>query len=302
MFGGNSTMDTKQLVSIIVIFDVFRQEKIIRLLESMRPQLDMYPTEILLLHESNIPVAAPTLPIPVRYITIAEKQGIPFNRNQGLDHARGDFIVYIDDDCWVQENWLKSLIEPLLQDASLMAVTSGTKIPPSNFLGDCISALGFPGGGSLGFDKVWKVSKGGFTNHLAVGNCALHREIFSKVGVFDETMKNGAEDAEFSVRLERAHLPIKYVPEGYAFHEARTTWNDFVRWQLRRGKANYHFKKKVGGVGSFVSLRVWSAKNIVRHNIFNWRLPVILSLQGSSLVLQHIGYIQEKRKNERSQT
>src|SRR3989344_7344976 len=295
MFGGNSTMDTKQLVSIIVIFDVFRQEKIIRLLESMRPQLDMYPTEILLLHESNIPVAAPTLPIPVRYITIAEKQGIPFNRNQGLDHARGDFIVYIDDDCWVQENWLKSLIEPLLQDASLMAVTSGTKIPPSNFLGDCISALGFPGGGSLGFDKVWKVSKNGFTNHLAVGNCALRKEIFQKVGLFDESMVFGAEDAEFSHRLENAGLTIKYVPEGYAFHEARTTLTSFIRWHLRRGKANYHFRQKIGPIRNFVKLRLWSAKNILIQNCFNYRFPIIISLLGFSFIIQQIGYAQAKK-------
>ncbi len=287
----------KPFISIVVIFDQFREEKIKRLLESMKSQIRCYPTEILFLHESNQSVPQPALPLPVRYITIAEKQGIPFNRNQGIQQAFGDIIVFIDDDCWVQENWLKSLVDPLLQDNSLMAVTSGTKIPPSNFLGNCISALGFPGGGSLGFDKVWKVSKDGFTNHLAVGNCALRREVFSKIGVFDEAMKFGAEDAEFSVRLEQAKIPIKYVSQGHAFHEARTTWNDFVRWQLRRGKANYHFKQKVGNINGFISLRLWSAKNIVVENIFNWRLPFILLFQGSSLILQQMGYIQEKRRH-----
>lgn len=286
-------MNKKQLVSIVVIFDKFREEKIIRLLESMKNQIDLYPTEILLLHESNQAVVTPHLPLVVRYITIPEKKGIPFNRNQGILHAKGEFILFIDDDCWVQENWLSALVEPLRNDTSLLAVTSGTTIPPSNFLGDCISALGFPGGGSLGFDKVWRVSAQGFTTHLAVGNCALRRDIFSKVGMFDEDMKNGAEDAEFSVRLERAQIPIKYVPEGHAFHEARTTWNDFVRWQLRRGKANYHFKKKVGKVAGFVRLRLWSAKNIVIKNKFNVGLPVILFLLFSSLVLQQRGFIQE---------
>lgn len=287
----------KPLISIVVIFDKFRKEKINRLLDSMKNQMGLYSTEILLLHESNTPVVAPALPIPVRYLTIPEKQGIPFNRNQGIQQARGDIIVFIDDDCWVQEQWLASLVAPLLQDKNILAVTSGTKIPPSNFFGNCVSALGFPGGGSLGFDKVWRVSVGGFTNHLAVGNCALRREIFAQVGRFDEGMRHGAEDAEFSVRLERAGVPIRYVPEGYAHHEARTTWNDFVRWQLRRGRANYHFKKKVGKVGSFVSLRLWSTQNIVRHNLLNWKLPVILSLQGSSLVLQQVGYLLEKSKH-----
>ncbi len=281
------------LVSIVVIFDTFREQKIIRLLESMKSQISLYPTEILLLQESDIPVATPTLPIPVRYITIAAKQGIPFNRNQGVKYARGEFIVYIDDDCWVQEHWLKSLMGPLLSDKTILAVTGGTKVPASNYLGDCIAALGFPGGGSLGFEKMWKVSPSGFTNHLSVGNCALRRDVFHKAGYFDESMRSGAEDTEFSFRLEKAGIPIKYVPEGYAYHEARSTWTEFIRWQLRRGRANYHFKKKVGKVGAFVKLRTWSAKNIIKSNI-NHRLPAILFLLGMSASMQQIGYVQEK--------
>lgn len=283
----------KPLVSIVVIFDQFREEKIVRLLESMRSQTNRYATEILLLHESDKLLEPPTLPLPARYITITEKQGIPFNRNQGIQQARGDIIVFIDDDCWVQERWLESLVGPLLSDRALLAVTGGTRVPASNFLGDSIAALGFPGGGSLGFEKVWKVSAEGLTNHLSVGNCALRREIFERVGCFDESMKSGAEDTEFSYRLEKAGMAVKYVPKGYAYHEARTTWTEFMRWQLRRGRANYHFRKKVGKVGEFITLRMWSAKNVLRGNV-NYRLPVIVGLLGMSAALQQLGYVQEK--------
>ncbi len=283
-------------ISIVVIFDTFRQEKITRLLESMKDQLSRYDTEILLLHESNMALSSPGLPVPVRYITIPEKQGIPFNRNQGIQQAQGEIVVFIDDDCWVQEHWLESLVEPLLADKTLLAVTGGTTVPASNLLGDCIAALGFPGGGSLGFEKMWKVSREGLTNHLSVGNCALRRDVFDTVGYFDESMKSGAEDAEFSFRLEKKGIPVKYVPEGYAYHEARTTWKEFVRWQLRRGRANYHFKRKVGKVGEFVKLRAWSSKNIIKSNV-NYRLPVIVGLLGMSAALQQFGYLQEKWKH-----
>lgn len=292
-----SSQQKKPLISIVIICDQLRMEKLTRLLESMKSQADEYLTEILLLHESNNPQPAPQLPFPVRYLTIPEKQGIPFNRNQGIKYAQGDIIIFIDDDCWVQEQWLTSLVEPLLVDNSLLAVTGGTRVPPSTFLGDCIAALGFPGGGSLGFEKVWKVSNHGFTNHLSVGNCALRRDVFEKAGYFDESMKTGAEDTEFSFRLEKKGIPIKYVPEGYAFHEARTTWKEFIRWQLRRGRANYHFKKKVGRVGEFIKLRAWSAKNVLGKNK-NLRLPVIAALLGASATLQQIGYLWEKWKHE----
>ena len=279
-------------ISIIIIFDQFRQEKLERLLQGIKAQDYQGKKEIILIHESDEPRECPKLLIPVRYVTIPAKRGIPFNRNQGINKARGDIIVFIDDDCWVHETWLSSLIAPL-DDKAISVITSGTKIPPSNFLGNSIAALGFPGGGTLGFEKVWRVSPQGFTNHLAVGNCALRRTLFDKVGFFDESLTFGAEDAELSHRLEKADIPIKYIPQAYAFHEARTTWKSFVRWQLRRGRANYHFKKKVGGVGSFVKLRLWSAKNIMKQNC-NIRLPFILFLLSASFTLQQLGYLTER--------
>ena len=283
----------RPLISVVVIFDKLRKEKLDRLLGSIKDQIKEYPAEILFIHESYSPLQPPEFSLPIRYFNIPEKQGIPFNRNQGIKYAQGDIIVFIDDDCWVQEKWLSSLVKPLFQDSKLFAVTSGTKIPSSNFLGNCISSLGFPGGGSLGFEKMWIVSADNFTNHLAAGNCALRRTVFDKIGFFDESLKLGAEDAELSHRLEQASIPIKYVPEGHAFHEARTTLRSFVRWQLRRGRANYHFKKKVGKVASFVKLRVWSAKNILRENKTNPRLPIVVGLLAASAALQQLGYVLE---------
>ena len=293
-------------ISVIIIFDVFRKEKLTRLLNSMKEQLDNFSytdndkganeVEVILIHESDESLPTPKLPVEVNYFTIPAKQGIAFNRNQGIKHSQGEIIVFIDDDCWVNDNWLKSLVKPLEKDENTLVSTSGTKIPKSNLVGDCISALGFPGGGSLGFDKVWKISKDGFTNHLAAGNCAIRKGVFDKIGQFDETMKFGAEDAELSYRLEKNNISVKYVPEAYAFHEARDTLASFIKWQLRRGKANYHFKNKVGPVGDFVRLRIWSAKNILRENKYNLRLPLIFFFLGSSFILQQTGYLLEKRR------
>lgn len=282
-------------VSIIIIFDQIRKDKLLRLCESLKGQLDE-ETEVLFVHESKInsKVFPFVLPFSVDYFPVPEKQGIPFNRNQGIKKASGEVIVFIDDDCWVPENWLRNLLKPF-SDENILAVTSGTRIPKSNFLGDCIAALGFPGGGSLGFSKVWKVSREGYTNHLAVGNCALRNKLFERIGVFEEKMKMGAEDTELSFRMEKAGILVKYVPEAYAYHEARDNFFSFVQWQIRRGRANYHFQQKVGRVGGFIKLRFWSAKNILKKNILNYKLPVILFLLGLSFILQQIGYLLERR-------
>jgi len=286
--------------SIVIITDRIRYNKLSRLLSSIKPQLDStkHKIEILLLHESNKELSAPDLPVKVKYINIKEKQGFSYNRNRGISNAKHSIIIFIDDDCWVQDNWLNSLLMPFENDPNILATTSGTHIPRSNFLGDCISALGFPGGGSIGFSKMWKVSKNGFTNHLTVGNCALRKSLFKIVGLFDESMKSGAEDAEFSFRMEKVKIPIKYVKKAYAFHEARTTLKEFIKWQLRRGRANYQFKQKVGPIEKFIKLRLWSTRNIFKKNLTNPALPIIFLLLGLSFILQQYGFILEKKHFE----
>ena len=118
--------------SIIIICDKIRQKKLERLFLSMKEQLNKFDTEILLLHESNENLPAPSLPINVNYINIPAKQGIAFNRNQGIKHAQHDLLIFIDDDCWVQEKWLESILNPF-HDPNILATTSGTYIPKSNF-------------------------------------------------------------------------------------------------------------------------------------------------------------------------
>ncbi len=283
--------------SVVVICGTLYHKKLLRLFNSLCSQIDLKNTEVLLLHETELP-GKPELPLPFRYIPLRPKQGIAYNRNKGIEEAQGEIIIFIDDDCWVTTNWFENIVAPF-QDTNILAVTSGTKIPPSTFLGNCISALGFPGGGSLGFEKMWPVSKRGFTRHLAVGNCALRREIFPLVGMFDESMKQGAEDAEFSFRLEKNRIPVRYVPSAYAYHEARTALPEFIRWHLRRGRANYQFRRRVGNVQRFVALRLWSTKNILKENLLKWRFPVIASLLGLSFILQQVGFFREKMRGGR---
>src|SRR5690349_12569414 len=42
----------------------------------------------------------------------SDTQGVSRARNIGLARARGDIVVFTDDDCTVPENWLES-IEPI---------------------------------------------------------------------------------------------------------------------------------------------------------------------------------------------
>lgn len=283
-----------KLVSIIIILDKISPD-LFSLVYQIRKQTSKIASlkfEVLLVHESNETLMPLKRVSGCKYITIPAKRGFAFNRNQGLKHSNGGIIIFIDDDCLPENNWLVNLLHPF-KDPEVMAVMGNVKIPKSNYLGDCIAELGFPAGGNAGFDRIWKVTRDGFTNHLTTCNCALRREIFSEIGLFNERLVYGTEDAELSYRMEKANQFIKYNPKALAYHKPKDSLSAFVKWQLRRGRANYHFKREVDTIGDFIKLRVWSSYNIIRKNIFNLKLFCIVLLLFLSCLLQQWGYIDE---------
>jgi glycosyltransferase involved in cell wall biosynthesis len=228
-----------------------------------------------------------------RVIVNKKNRGPAFTRNVGIRQSKADIIAFIDSDCVAEEGWLRSLYGEITRGEADV-VMGNVKIPKSGIVGDSISALGFPGGGSTGFEKMWKVDENGFTDHITSCNLAVRKSVFKKHGMFDESFPlAGGEDSEFSFRISKKGAKIKFCRDAVVYHEPRTGLRSFVKWQFRRGESNIHFKRKVGRVNSFVGLRMWSAKNVITTHWNNPRFPLILSLLLLSLALQTIGGISE---------
>jgi len=220
---------------------------------------------------------------------------ISIARNKGIKSSRGEYIVSIDDDCIPDKTWFKN-IKKYCNSAD--GVMGKVVIPKSTFLGDSISALGFPGGGHIGFEKMWKVDKFGFTSHLGFGNSILKRDVIKKVGYIDENFKYGAEDAEFSHRLVSNGYKIKYCPEIIVFHKPRKSLSEFIKWHVTRGRSNYYLKRKVKNVSGYVALRFWSSCNIFKAYKFKKEIILVPFLLGLSFMLQQYGYVSEKFREE----
>lgn len=56
--------------------------------------------------------------LTIKYV-FESKRGIPIARNTGIKNATGDVIVFIDDDCVADKEWLRYLELPFLRDASI---------------------------------------------------------------------------------------------------------------------------------------------------------------------------------------
>ena len=231
---------------------------------------------------------------PAKLICMTKNSGPACCRNTGVKNASGEIIVFTDSDCKVAVNWLNN-ISKYFEKNSTCTIMGKVILSASNYLGDSISALGFPAGGAIGFDKIWKVDKHGYTNSLSTANCAVKKEIFTTIGGFDETFPYpGGEDSLFAYKLQLYNFKIRYMPSIIVYHGARNKFYGFIKWQFKRGISSYIFSKKVEKKSDFLLLRLWSTKNIIKHYIKDIKFPLILSLIFISFFTQTLGFIYAK--------
>ena len=217
--------------------------------------------------------------------------GPAYCRNMGANNALGEVIAFTDSDCVVEHNWLETQQKHFSQN-DCEAIMGKLVLMQSNFLGNSISALGFPAGGSIGFDKIWKVDQQGFTNSLSSCNCAIRKDIFWQIGGFDDSFPYaGGEDSYLAYLLRRKNYRIRYCPDVVAYHDARNSFQEFLKWQFRRGISTYIFSTKVSHKQRFFSLRLWSTGNIIRQYWADGKFPLILSLLCTSFLAQFIGFL-----------
>lgn len=234
-------------------------------------------------------------------IQLSENHGPAHCRNIGARNAKGDILVFTDSDCRVDRNWLENIQKHYSAANHIDAIMGKLVLMPSNLLGNSISALGFPAGGAIGFENIWRVDKMGFTDSLSSCNCAVRKDIFWEVGGFDETFPYpGGEDTLLAYHLRRMNFRIKYCPDVLAFHEARDSFVDFLKWQFRRGVSSFIFSKKVSNKKDFLSLRIWSTGNILRRYFTDKRFPLVLFMLCVSMAAQLTGFFTAKYKSRLS--
>ena len=261
-----------------------------RLVSMTRDEADC---EILIVAE-DASVAKPSPPVKegdTSVVRVPPGRGLGYNRNRAIEACDGDVIVFLDDDCWPCDAWLTALLSPFA-DGTVEAAMGNVRIPHSTFIGDSISALGFPGGGNAGFGVMFNVDEDGFTDHLSTLNCAVRRHVFEVVGGFDESMTAGAEDGELSYRVHAAGLRMKFQPEATVEHRARTSLTEFGRWFFQRGRAARQYSRRAPA-GPIIGRRLASYRRILWAHRADPKIVAIVPLLVASVLLQEAGFARE---------
>jgi GT2 family glycosyltransferase len=215
----------------ILICSRNRRKDLKRLVLELKQLNTIYTQEIIIVEETDDPESIDG----VHYVAhpVADR-GIAYARNLALGHATGRYLVFIDDDCSISENWLDTLLEPF-KDAETVGVQGGVQVPAtSNSIGWAESLLGFPGGGIRRiFDARGQILK---TREISTLNCAYKREVIERIGGFDVRLKYGGEDYLLA-KQACGYGRCVYAPGAAVTHTARGRLSKIWIWFVRRGRA-----------------------------------------------------------------
>ncbi|HIH09579.1 MAG TPA: glycosyltransferase family 2 protein [Candidatus Diapherotrites archaeon] len=132
--------------------------------------------------------------------------GLSAGRNTGAKNARGEIIVFTDNDCIADPQWLKNMVSKFT-DGNVAGV-EGKIIPAAP--GENISPR------KLFTNAPENLSGGKFTG----ANTAYRKEIILKAGGYDEVMNFWREDSEFAFRAMEFGK-IAFAKGAIIFHPPR---------------------------------------------------------------------------------
>lgn len=172
----------------------------------------------------------------LRYVFEAE-QGLSHARNRGIAEARGELIIFVDDDVFADENLVRAYRDHFAVHPNAMAAGGRIHVHFDGMRPEWLSPRLMP---LLAEHDLGDEPRPYTGNRYPIGaNMCFRREAFERVGVFDPALGRTAglllasEEKDMFMRLKHAGAAIHYVPSAVVRHriaDERLT-DDFVRRQ-----------------------------------------------------------------------
>lgn len=220
----------------IIIITKDNRVKLFNALKSLDKYLKLFKNYEIIVVEAGENLT--DLPYPVKHIKLSLKDaGFSNQRNVGVNAAEGEWIIFIDDDVEITDNWFFEITKKLPED-KFGAMGAVFPKEDANLISFSLGVLGHPGGGF----RLHNDSKGEdiALSQVATCNTVFRKDIVKDVGMFNLKNKFGSEDSDLCLRIisKYGRNRFLFLPKAMVWHDTHKNIYKALKWYIRRGKAD----------------------------------------------------------------
>lgn len=183
----------------------------------------------------------------VRIVRLDKNYGFAKGNNIGADHAKFEYLAFLNNDTVVDRKWLIALVEGAMADGGLIVNSKVLYLHNKNIFNIGRGYINFWGAG---------ICKGAGEDHMIYNEpvyvihptgCSmlLKKDDFNGIGKFDEDFFAYHEDVDFGWRAWIYGYRIKYIPSSIVYHKSGGTagaFSPFKAYMITRNTLFYILK------------------------------------------------------------
>ncbi|ABK98209.1 glycosyltransferase family 2 protein [Pelobacter propionicus] len=209
-----------------IIIPLYNQAHLTRMcVEAIKASAPITSYELVLIDNGShdwTPEYLASLGTSVTVITNRENRGFAVACNQGARAARGDILVFLNNDTVPEQGWLDELVAAI--DNGEAEICGARLLYPD---GRCQHAgvafdergLGYHIFAGFQGDSA-PVRERRLMQAVTAACMAMRKGLFHELGGFDEGFRNGFEDIDLCLRAGQRGHRILFVPESVVIHHA----------------------------------------------------------------------------------
>lgn len=208
-------------------------------------------------------------------------------RNIGIENAEGDYIAFIDGDAIAAHDWLEQIKSAF--ERSEAAGVGGPDLLPEDssetakMIGLVMTSPLASGGSLNPSTQHTMMEEERWVEHIPTVNLSLKREVFGRVGTFDECFVKG-QDLELSYRIVQAGYKLFYSPKIKVVHYRKRRITDFAKQIYKWAKAKVAIIKKHGIHGITRHVYLWPTYALAIFLLFLF-LAILFNLENLFFIL-----------------
>lgn len=232
--------ENRRISFIIPVFN--RPKEVDELLESMVRQTEQGFEVVIVEDGSSVPCSSVCEQfqdkLDLKYF-FKPNSGPGLSRNYGSERASGDYLIFLDSDCILPENYFKIVNRALIENY--------------------IDAFGGPDNAHADFTILQKAINYSMTSFLTTGgirgvneklekfhprsfNMGYSVEVFRKTKGF-ASIRFG-EDIDMSIRIMENGFKTRLIKEAFVYHKRRTNFRQFFKQVFNSGIARINLYKR----------------------------------------------------------